>query len=99
MYTREAELAAPVLTDITQIDFDPQFTPGAWNAVNTCLRIQVTEKVTLITDNACREIAASIAQQLAALGCRFKAFLLEELAPGRAAGFPARLLRIWKAAM
>ena len=56
-------MAQPVLTDITRIEFDPQFSPGAYNAVNTCLRIQPSEKVTLITDNACREIAASIAAE------------------------------------
>ena len=67
-------MAQPVLTDITRIEFDPQFSPGAYNAVNTCLRILPSEKVTLITDNACREIAASIAQELAKVGCKFKAY-------------------------
>ncbi len=57
-------MAQPVLTDITRMEFDPEFSPGAYNAVNTCLRIQPAEKVTLITDNTCREIAASIAQEL-----------------------------------
>ena len=28
-------MAQPVLTDITRIEFDPQFSPGAYNAVNT----------------------------------------------------------------
>ena len=35
----------------------------------------------LITDDACREIAASIAHELAELGAPFKAFVLEDLAP------------------
>jgi leucyl aminopeptidase (aminopeptidase T) len=81
----------PVLTDITRIEFDPQFAPGATNAVNTCLRIQPAEKVTLITDNACREIAASIAWELAKVGCTFKAFLLEDLAPRPLAGLPREI--------
>jgi len=84
-------VAQPVLTDITRVEFDPQFVPGATNAVNTCLRIQPSEKVTLITDNACREIAASIAQQLARVGCGFKAFLLEDLAPRPLAGLPREI--------
>jgi len=84
-------VAQPVLTDITRVEFDPQFVPGATNAVNTCLRIQPSEKVTLITDNACREIAASIAQQLAKVGCGFKAFLLEDLAPRPLAGLPREI--------
>jgi aminopeptidase len=84
-------LAQPVLTDISRIDFDPQFSLGAYNAVNTCLRIQPAEKVTVITDNACREIAASIAQELIKVGCSFKAFLLEDLAPRPLAGLPAEI--------
>ncbi len=57
-------MTQPVLTDLTKTTFDPELSPGAHNAVNTCLRIQPEEKVTLITDNACREIAASIAREL-----------------------------------
>ncbi len=44
--------------------FDPELAPGAHNAVHVCLRIQPSEKVTVITDNACREIAASIVAEL-----------------------------------
>jgi aminopeptidase len=84
-------VAQPVLSDITRIAFDPQFSPGASNAVNTCLRIQPSEKVTLITDNACREIAASIARELAKVGCAFRAFLLEDLAPRPLAGLPPEI--------
>jgi len=68
-------------TDLTRTAFDPELSPGAHNAVYTCLRIQPSEKVTLITDNACRDIAASIAHELAQLGSPFKAFVLEDLAP------------------
>ncbi|MGA2372100.1 MAG: aminopeptidase [Candidatus Korobacteraceae bacterium] len=71
----------PVLTDLTKTPFDRELSPGAHNAVNTCLRIQPSEKVTLITDNACRDIAASIAQELLQLDSPFKAFVLEDLAP------------------
>jgi leucyl aminopeptidase (aminopeptidase T) len=45
------------------------------------LRLQPSEKVTLITDNACREIAASLVHELVQLGSPFKAFVLEDLAP------------------
>ena len=71
----------PVLTDLTTIAFDPELSPGARNAVNTCLRIQPSEKVTLITDNACREIGASLVRELVHLGSPFRAFVLEDLAP------------------
>ena len=71
----------PVLTDLTKTTFDAELSLGAHNAVHTCLRIQPSEKVTLITDNACRDIAASIAQELLKVGSPFKAFVLEDLAP------------------
>jgi len=67
--------------NLTQVAFDPELSPGAHNAVYTCLRIEPSEKVTLITDLACREIAASIARELAQLGSPFKAFVMEDLAP------------------
>jgi aminopeptidase len=60
--------------------FDPEFSPGAHNAVHVCLRIQPDEKVTLITDWACLEIAASIAAELDKLGSPYNTFVLEELA-------------------
>jgi len=73
-------LTPPLLTDLTTTPFDPELSPGAFNAVNTCLHIRPEEKVTVITDVACREIAASIAKELVRVGSPFKAFVLEELA-------------------
>ena len=81
----------PVLTDLTKTFFDPELSPGARNAVNTCLRIQPSEKVTLITDNACRDIAGSIAQELLKLGSPFKAFVLEDLAPRPLTDLPSEI--------
>jgi aminopeptidase len=82
---------AQALTDITRIEFDPEFSAGAYNAVNTCLRIQPSEKVTLITDHACLRIAASIAQELVKVGCPFNAFVLEDLAPRPLTGLPREI--------
>ncbi len=59
--------------------FDPELTPGARNAVNVCLRIQPSEKVTLITDDATREIAASLVHELENLGAPYHVWVLEEL--------------------
>jgi leucyl aminopeptidase (aminopeptidase T) len=61
--------------------FDPELTPGARNAVRVCLAIAPTEKVTLVTDEACREIAASLAREIAGVGAPFRTFVLEEIAP------------------
>jgi aminopeptidase len=72
--------------------FDPELTPGARNAVRSCLRIQQEEKVTLITDRACQEIAAALAAELQALGCPFQQFVLEDESPRPLAHMPATVL-------
>ena len=82
---------SPVVTDLTQTRFDPELSPGAYNAVNVCLRIQPTEKVTLITDEDTREIAASLAHELVALGTPFNSFVLEDVAPRPLSAFPAEI--------
>ena len=64
---------------LSTFSFDPELTPGARNAVNVCLRIQPSEKVTLITDDATREIAASLVHELENLGAPYRAWVLEEL--------------------
>lgn len=68
---------------------DPELTPGARNAVRVCLNIQPSEKVTLITDRECFEIAASIAAEVAAVGAPFTAFVLEEEATRPLTALPA----------
>ena len=72
--------------------FDPEFSPGAYNAVHVCLRIQPEEKVTLITDWACLEIAASIAAELDKLGSPYRTFVLEELAERPLVDMPQAVL-------
>ena len=84
--------AAPEIVDLRTIAFPPEFTPGARNAVTTCLRIQPSEKVTLITDERCLTIAASLAAQLQAIGCTWNAFVLEALAPRPLIDLPAAIL-------
>ena len=63
------------------LPFDPELTPGARNAVSVCLRIQPHEKVTIITDQATREIAACIVHELERMGAPYRAWLLEDLSP------------------
>ena len=67
--------------ELARTPFDPEFSPGARNAVQVCLRVQPHEKVTLITDRACQDIAASILHELEAIDVEYNAFILEELAP------------------
>lgn len=84
-------MTPPLLTDLTTSAFDPELSPGAFNAVNTCLRIQPEEKVTVITDLACRDIAASIVTELVKVGAPFKAFVLEEVAERPLIGLPREI--------
>lgn len=62
------------------IALDPELTEGAGNAIRVCLRVKPEERVTLITDEATRPIAASLAHEITAVGSPYHAFLLEDLA-------------------
>jgi len=65
---------------LNQIAFDPQLTPGARNAVRVCLRVQASEKVTVITDEVSLEIAAALVRELEEVGCRYQTWVLEDVA-------------------
>ena len=60
--------------------FDPELTQGARNAVRVCLRVQPSEKVTVITDEASLEIAAALVHELEELGCVYQTWVLEDVA-------------------
>jgi len=72
--------------------FDPELSPGARNAVERCLRIQPEEKVTVITDRACLEIAASIGAELDRRALLYHAWILEDLAPRPLENMPQLIL-------
>jgi leucyl aminopeptidase (aminopeptidase T) len=74
------------------IPFDPELTPGARNAVKVCLRVQLGEKVTVITDEATKEIAASIVHELEAVGATYHAWVLEDLAPRPLGDLPREIV-------
>jgi aminopeptidase len=80
------------MSDLANVPFDPEYTQGARNAVHVCLRIQPQEKVTVITDRASVEIAASLAAELRALGSPYRAFVLEDLVPRPLVDMPAAVL-------
>src|SRR5208282_586620 len=65
---------------LNKLAFDPELTPGARNAVRVCLRVEASEKVTVITDEVTLEIAAAIVHELEELGCRYQTFVLEDVA-------------------
>jgi len=77
---------------LNQIPFDPEYTPGAFNAVNVCLRVQPQEQVCVITDEVTMEIAAAIVSELKKLGAPYHAWVLEELAERPLTDMPRAIL-------
>jgi leucyl aminopeptidase (aminopeptidase T) len=75
-------------TDLTSIPCDPDFIPGARNAVFTCLKVRPEERVVLITDRQCLGIGAALNGQLAAAGASIIPFVLEDLASRPLEAFP-----------
>jgi aminopeptidase len=80
------------MNELQSTRFDPEYIPGARNAVRVCLRVQPEEKVTVITDQASREIAASIGAELNAAGAKYRAFVLEDLGARPMTDMPAPVL-------
>jgi leucyl aminopeptidase (aminopeptidase T) len=88
-------MSVPVSTanrNFNTIPFDPELTPGARNAVKVCLRVQPGEKVTVITDEATKEIAASMVRELEAVGAPYHAWVLEDLAPRPLGDLPREIV-------
>lgn len=82
----------PQAQALLETAFPEKFIQGAHAAVFTCLRIDPAERVTLITDRETTPIAAALAAELAASGCRWNAFVLEDLAPRPLKDMPAAVL-------
>jgi aminopeptidase len=83
---------SPEAQSLLSTTFPTDFGPGARAAIRTCLRVEPSEKVTLITDRATQPIAASLAHELAINGCRWNAFILEDLAARPLVDMPAAIL-------
>jgi aminopeptidase len=62
------------------ISFDPEYIPGARNAVAVCLRVQPQEKICVITDEFTLEIATAIVSELDKLGSPYNVWVLEDWA-------------------
>jgi aminopeptidase len=68
--------------------FDKELAPGARNAIRVCLNVQPHERVTVIADRDCEDIAASLVHEIEAVGAPYKAFILEEVAERPLANLP-----------
>jgi aminopeptidase len=83
--------AAQTNQQLSTFSFDPELTRGARNAVDVCLRIQLSEKVTVIADEATKEIAASMVHELDRIGSPYRAWVLEDLVPRPLAELPQEI--------
>lgn len=72
--------------------FDPQLAQGARNAVRVCLRVLGSEKVTVITDEVNLEIAAALVRELEEVGCRYRTWVLEDVATRPLTDLPAAIM-------
>lgn len=79
-------------TRLDGLHFDPELVAGAKNAVLVCLQVRDGEKVTLITDRATLEVAASLFDQLGRAGAIIEDFVLEDYAARPLASTPSEVL-------
>jgi aminopeptidase len=56
---------------------DAELAPGARNAIRVCLRLKPEERITIITDEATREIAAALQAEVEEIGSEHAVFVLE----------------------
>lgn len=63
---------------LSNVAFDKALQPGAYNAINVCLRLKPEEKIVIITDNASLEIAASLTAEIEKVGSECCVFVLED---------------------
>lgn len=69
-----------MINDLKNISFDKELIPGAFNAINVCLKLKPSERITLIADQENIEIANSLIHEIIKVGSQFKLFVLEDVA-------------------
>ena len=71
--------------------FDRELVPGAKNAIRVCLNVQPQERVTVVADRECAEIAASLVHEIEQVGAPHQAFILEDVAERPLVDLPAAI--------
>ena len=74
------------------VTIDPELQPGARNAIRDCLRLKPDERITIITDEVTREIAAALQCEVEEVGAVHSVFVLEEHAERPLMDMPAIIL-------
>src|SRR5947207_6528035 len=69
-----------MLDRLTIDTIDEELAPGAHNAVSVCLQLTPEERITIITDEATRDIAAALRAEVEEIGSEHAVFVLENYA-------------------
>jgi aminopeptidase len=73
-----ATITASKMPDRLTIDtIDAELAPGARNALRVCLQLKPEERITIITDEATRDIAAALQAEVEEIGSEHAVFMLE----------------------
>jgi aminopeptidase len=78
-----------MMQDVT---ISPELSPGAHNAIHTCLRLSPEERITVITDRETLDIAAALVAEIEGVGSDHSLFVLEDYAPRPLGGMPRPIL-------
>jgi aminopeptidase len=62
---------------LTSDTIDAELVPGARNAIRVCLQLKPEERITIITDEVTRDIAAALQAEVEEIGSEHAVFLLE----------------------
>src|SRR4030081_2206124 len=74
------------------VTIDPELQPGARNAIRDCLRLKPDERITIITDEFTRDIAAALQCEVEEVGAEHSVFVLEEHAARPLTDMPSVIL-------
>lgn len=71
---------------------DEELVPGARNALRVCLRLKPEERITIITDEETRDIAAALQAEVEEIGSEHAVFVLENYEPRPLKRMPQNIL-------
>ena len=72
---------------------DAELVPGARNAIRVCLQLKPEERITIITDEATRDIAAALQAEVEEVGSEHAVFLLENYDSRPLTNMPSTILK------
>src|SRR3954469_24535771 len=82
----------PMPDRLTIDTIDEELAPGAHSALRVCLQLKPEERITIITDEATRDIAAALQAEVEEIGSEHAVFVLENYDSRPLKGMPRRIL-------